>query len=423
MLPEAGQGALALQVRAGEEELVSPPSATTRRAGEVEAERACAAAIGAGCLAPVAVHHDGVSLPAMIAAEDGSWLEHAHGDDPAALAAELMAAAALQGRMRVIVTRPRAQAGPLVERLEALGFEVVECPLIEIERTSDEPIDCAGYEWLIVTSPNGADEIARRGTNLPKIAAVGPGTAETLRAHGIEPDFVPRVSSQDGLLAEFPRPEGRVLFAAAENSRRGPIDELGADFVPLYRTRLALARARRPATSSSSRPARRRARTRGSAAAAPAVTIGPETTRIARSEGLTVRRGGRDPRPRRPGRGRREGRQPDVRHDHLPHRLRAPGRLRRRLPGVIKRIARDVEIIDITHGIPPQAVTQGALVLARSVPYMPVGVHLAVVDPGVGGDRRAVAIRTTDGRVYVGPDNGLLSLAAPAGAVVAVRAR
>ena len=140
--------------------------------------------------------------------------------------------------MRVIVTRPRAQAQPLVERLEARGHEVVECPLIEIVRTSDEPIDCAGYEWLIVTSPNGADEIARRARNIPKVAAVGPGTAETLRGHGIEPDFVPAVSSQDGLLAEFPQPEGKVLFAAARNSRRGPIDRLGADFVELYATQL-----------------------------------------------------------------------------------------------------------------------------------------------------------------------------------------
>ena len=89
--------------------------------------------------------------------------------------------------------------------------------------------------------------------------------------------------------------------------------------------------------------------------------------------------------------------------------------------GVIKRIARDVQIIDITHGIAPQAVTQGALVLARAVPYMPPGIHLAVVDPGVGGDRRAVAIRTADGRVYVGPDNGLLMLAADASSVEAVR--
>src|SRR5947209_1042760 len=90
--------------------------------------------------------------------------------------------------------------------------------------------------------------------------------------------------------------------------------------------------------------------------------------------------------------------------------------------GVMKQIARDVEIVDITHGISPQAITQGALVLARALPYMPPGVHLAVVHPGVGGDRRAVAIRTADERVYVGPDNGLLSLAADAGSVVAARA-
>ena len=77
--------------------------------------------------------------------------------------------------MKVIVTRPRSQAGPLVTALEALGAEVVACPLIEIERTSDEPIDGAGYDWLIVTSPNGADEIARRAVNLPPVAAVGPG--------------------------------------------------------------------------------------------------------------------------------------------------------------------------------------------------------------------------------------------------------
>src|SRR5471030_237760 len=87
----------------------------------------------------------------------------------------------------------------------------------------------------------------------------------------------------------------------------------------------------------------------------------------------------------------------------------------------MKGIARDVEIIDITHGIAPQAVTQGALLLARAAPYMPPGVHLAVVDPGVGGDRRGIAIRTDDERVYVGPDNGLLSLAADAGSVIAVR--
>src|SRR5687767_11482478 len=72
--------------------------------------------------------------------------------------------------------------------------------------------------------------------------------------------------------------------------------------------------------------------------------------------------------------------------------------------GVIKRIAPEIEIIDITHGIQPQ----GVLVLANTLPYLPEGVHLAVVDPGVGGQRRALALRSGDGRLFVGPDNGLL---------------
>src|SRR5437588_5409940 len=88
--------------------------------------------------------------------------------------------------------------------------------------------------------------------------------------------------------------------------------------------------------------------------------------------------------------------------------------------GVIKRIAPRVQIIDVTHGIAPQAITQGALMLARAVPYLPPGVHLAIVDPGVGRGRRAVAVRTRDGRTYIGPDNGLLMLAADAGGVDAV---
>jgi S-adenosyl-L-methionine hydrolase (adenosine-forming) len=76
--------------------------------------------------------------------------------------------------------------------------------------------------------------------------------------------------------------------------------------------------------------------------------------------------------------------------------------------GVMKRIAPDAEIIDITHGIAPQRVLQGALTLANVLPYMPRGVHLAVVDPGVGSTRRALALRDGDGRIHVGPDNGLV---------------
>ena len=92
VLPEAGQGALALQVRAGEEELAAEvDDAETRR--RVEAERAVVSAIGGGCLAPVAAHHDGKTLTALVSAEDGSWLERRTGDDPLALAAELVAVA------------------------------------------------------------------------------------------------------------------------------------------------------------------------------------------------------------------------------------------------------------------------------------------------------------------------------------------
>jgi S-adenosylmethionine hydrolase len=83
--------------------------------------------------------------------------------------------------------------------------------------------------------------------------------------------------------------------------------------------------------------------------------------------------------------------------------------------GVMKRIAPDVQIIDVTHGIEPHQVLQGALVLAATLPYMPVGVHLAVVDPGVGGVRRALALRDEEGHLFVGPDNGLLVPAAEAG--------
>jgi hydroxymethylbilane synthase len=92
LLPEAGQGALALQVRAGEEELVARvDDAETRR--RVEAERTCVAVIGAGCLAPVAAHHDGSSLEALVADEEGRWLERRRGDDPIALGRELAASA------------------------------------------------------------------------------------------------------------------------------------------------------------------------------------------------------------------------------------------------------------------------------------------------------------------------------------------
>lgn len=89
MLPEAGQGALALQVRIGDEHLVAAADDPETRE-RVEAERAVVATVGGGCLAPVAAHHDGVTLTGLVAAEDGSWLERLTGTDPGVLGEELL---------------------------------------------------------------------------------------------------------------------------------------------------------------------------------------------------------------------------------------------------------------------------------------------------------------------------------------------
>ena len=187
--------------------------------------------------------------------------------------------------MKIVVTRPAGQEQDLVGRLERLGHEVVHCPLIAIEPLGDAPIDVSPYDWVVVTSANGARELARRAAGpLPRVAAIGPATAEVLGGA----DLVPSVATQEGLLAELPRPAGRVLFAAAEGARTLLPDELGADVVPLYRTR-ELQPKEFPAadlvilTSASS--------ARALAALAtdlPVVSIGPETSRAAREAGLRI---------------------------------------------------------------------------------------------------------------------------------------
>ncbi|MGI9659511.1 MAG: SAM-dependent chlorinase/fluorinase, partial [Gaiellaceae bacterium] len=80
--------------------------------------------------------------------------------------------------------------------------------------------------------------------------------------------------------------------------------------------------------------------------------------------------------------------------------------------GVIRGIVPSVTLIDVSHSIEPYDVLQGLLVLADAIPYLPIGVHVAVVDPEVGTERRALALACADGRYYVGPDNGLLMRAA-----------
>ena len=98
----------------------------------------------------------------------------------------------------------------LIRGLVALRHEVVHCPLLEVEPLGDELVDVSGYDWVIVTSVNGARELRRRMTGTPaRVAAIGRATAEAFGGA----DLVPAVSTQEGLLAELPSPAGQVLFA------------------------------------------------------------------------------------------------------------------------------------------------------------------------------------------------------------------
>jgi uroporphyrinogen-III synthase len=191
--------------------------------------------------------------------------------------------------MHVIVTRPSAQAEPVAAALRSQGFEPVLCPLIEIEPIDDGPIDLAGYDWVIVTSANGALELARRRQGaLPRVAAIGEATAAALADHGITVDFVPSDASQEALVAEFPRPVGRALFIGAETARTFLAGELPAEFRPVYRTR-ELHRTQPPVGDLvllASPSAVRAWAKLGSAV--PAVTIGPQTTASARDAGIDV---------------------------------------------------------------------------------------------------------------------------------------
>jgi len=191
--------------------------------------------------------------------------------------------------MRAIVTRPAEQAGPLVDALERAGIEAVLCPLIEIEPIDDGPIDLTGYDWVIVTSANGAEQLAgRRVGEFPRVAAIGTATAAALRSHGIPVHFVPDVSTQEGLVAEFPRPVGRALFVGAEGARGLIVSELGASFRPVYRTRPIV-----PESLPNGDVVLLASASAAKAFAAldlriPAVTIGPETSSVARSAGVEV---------------------------------------------------------------------------------------------------------------------------------------
>jgi uroporphyrinogen-III synthase len=190
--------------------------------------------------------------------------------------------------MRVIVTRSHRQAGPLIDDLQMRGFEPVVCSLIETEPIDDGPIDVAGYDWVILTSANGATELARRHEGrLPKVAAVGEATAAALEEHGIRADFIPADASQEGLLNELPRPVGRALFVGAEGARTLLAEQLPADFRAVYRTIELAPTAPEGDLVLLASPSAARAWAR-LGASVPAISIGPQTTAAARAEGISV---------------------------------------------------------------------------------------------------------------------------------------
>jgi uroporphyrinogen III methyltransferase/synthase len=151
------------------------------------------------------------------------------------------------GGLTVAVTRARAQASGLAAQLRALGANVVEAPAIRIEPLAVELPDPRGYDLLVLTSPNGVQELFRhvrdaRALAGPTIAVVGPGTANALRARGIEADVVPTRAVGEGLAEALAgRSFARALVARAEGARDVVPDALRAagtevDVVALYRT-------------------------------------------------------------------------------------------------------------------------------------------------------------------------------------------
>jgi uroporphyrinogen-III synthase len=186
---------------------------------------------------------------------------------------------------RILVTRPAGRERQLVDALRRAGHDVEHVPLVRTEPLGDGPIDVAGYDWVVLTSATGARELRRRMRGTPqRVAAIGHATAAAFgRA-----DLIAETSTQEGLIAALPTKPGRVLFAGAEGARGLLPDTLGADVVVLYRT-VALEPASLPPCDlvvlASASAARAYAAVDGTA---PAVSIGPETTREAASRGVVV---------------------------------------------------------------------------------------------------------------------------------------
>ena len=272
MCPAVGQGALAVETRAAPDRafaICARLDNPVARAA-VEAERALLAALGGGCQVPLGACAEWAGarlrLRAVVAdpatGEIFATVLEGSPDAPQQLGRDAAQALLAAGARRVIaavnphalplagqvivVTRARKQAGTLASRLRALGAEVVELPVIEFEPVDFAPPDWDAYDWAIFTSANGVEFFfartpARPG---PRLCAIGPATAEALRARGLEPDVVPEefvAESVVAALSAVPLAGRRILLPRAAGARDVIPAELGrlgarVDVLPVYRT-------------------------------------------------------------------------------------------------------------------------------------------------------------------------------------------
>jgi hydroxymethylbilane synthase len=274
MLPAPGQGALAVQCRAGDKETLALLAAIIEEAvrGAVTAERAFLLALGGGCAVPVAAYAE--------AAQDGGWLLQGlvadpsgkplvrvagTGDDPLALGQALAAQAAEHGageildrvkplrKRRIVITRSAEQAGPFAEHLALLGAEPLLFPVITFEPSDPQTVlpfiqDLAAYAWIVFTSANAVRfffefyDMLDNPPPLPRIAVVGQITGELLQVRDLVPDYVPDVFTGEALAEGLGELSGlRILLPRARAGRPQIVEGLQAqgaqvDDVPLYET-------------------------------------------------------------------------------------------------------------------------------------------------------------------------------------------
>ncbi|MFN2106745.1 MAG: hydroxymethylbilane synthase [Candidatus Promineifilaceae bacterium] len=281
MLPAPGQGALAVQCRAADEDSLALLAAINDEAvrSAVTAERSFLYALGGGCAVPVAAYaqatDEGWQLQGLVADPAGRPLVRVSdcGRDPLALGQELAGQAALAGAnaildrlkplrgRRIVITRSAEQAGPFAERLALLGAEPVLFPVIDFAPSDPQLLQAYlaqldAYSWIVFTSANAVRfffeiyDALEDAPPLPKIAAVGQITGDLLQVRSLSPDFVPDVYTGEALAAGLGDLSGqRVLLPRARAGRPQIVEGLrenGAlvDDVPLYETVTAVPSAR-----------------------------------------------------------------------------------------------------------------------------------------------------------------------------------